>query len=274
MKIYDCLIFFNELDLLEMRMEILNPHVDYFVITESPVTFSGQPKPLYFDENKDRFKKFEHKIIHNVHRAEYDDLDAWQRERGQRNSSADVLQQANNDDIIVTSDVDEIPNFDNIDLSLLDKDKVLVCHQDFYYYYLNTLFQDISQPKNFWKGTRIIRWGALKNNYVYIDNLRDVNSHANKTMPEKLIDVPNAGWHFSFLGGADKIRYKIESYSHQEMNTDGIKGRLDNNLLRLADPFGRPTVQIYPVPITEQTHPKYLIGNLKKYDEYIYKETK
>ena len=66
MKIYDAFLFFNELDLLEIRLNLLNDYVDYFVISESDLTFSGKPKPLYYLENKDRFKQFEKKIIHQV----------------------------------------------------------------------------------------------------------------------------------------------------------------------------------------------------------------
>jgi len=66
MRVFDSFIFFNELDLLELRLNILNDVVDYFVLTESPWTVSGNEKPLYYQENKDRFKKFNHKIIHNI----------------------------------------------------------------------------------------------------------------------------------------------------------------------------------------------------------------
>jgi beta-1,4-mannosyl-glycoprotein beta-1,4-N-acetylglucosaminyltransferase len=66
MRVFDSFIFFNELDLLELRLNILNDVVDYFVLTESPWTVSGNPKPLYYQENKDRFEKFNHKIIHNI----------------------------------------------------------------------------------------------------------------------------------------------------------------------------------------------------------------
>ena len=66
MKVFDSFIFFNELDLLELRLNILNDVVDYFVLTESPFTVSGNEKPLYYQENKDRFGKFNDKIIHNI----------------------------------------------------------------------------------------------------------------------------------------------------------------------------------------------------------------
>lgn len=66
MKVFDVFPFFNELDLLEIRLNILDPHVDYFVLSKSTKTFSGLDKPLYYKENKEKFKKFNHKIIHNV----------------------------------------------------------------------------------------------------------------------------------------------------------------------------------------------------------------
>ena len=66
MKIFDCFRFFNELELLEIRLNLLNEVVDYFVLTESPYTISGNEKPLYYLENKERFEKFNHKIIHSI----------------------------------------------------------------------------------------------------------------------------------------------------------------------------------------------------------------
>ena len=64
--IYDCFQFFNELDLLKLRLNVLDSVVDYFVLTEATVTFSGDSKPLYYYENKKLFEKYNHKIIHNI----------------------------------------------------------------------------------------------------------------------------------------------------------------------------------------------------------------
>jgi len=270
MKIYDVLMFFNELDLLEIRLEVLDKHVDYFVITESTRTFSGNPKALYFSENKERFKKFEHKIIYNICDKNLPEIDQWDRERMQRNSSMPVLENCNDDDIIFCSDADEIPNFNNINLKeIYNPNSLYVCHQDFYYFYFNTLFQDTAKPSNFWEGTRFSSWKLLKDNTI--DNLRDINSEFNKNKNNNIIHIPNAGWHFSFLGGAEKAKYKIESYSHQEMNVPAVKDNIQKSIDELRDPFFRSNVRIIPVEMSEKTHPEYLMNNLEKYEEYIRK---
>ena len=81
MKVFDVFPFFNELDLLEIRLNILNPYVDYFVLSESTKTFSGLDKPLFYEENKERFAEFNHKIIHNIV-----DQDAWSRRPGRQST--------------------------------------------------------------------------------------------------------------------------------------------------------------------------------------------
>ena len=194
---------------------------------------------------------------------------SWDREIAQRNSSVEKLLSVSNDDIIFTSDVDEIPNFQNIDFALLTDENSLICHQDFYYYYFNTMFQELDKPKNFWQGSRIVKGSVIKN--YTIDQLRNPNSAFNITNKEINIHLPNAGWHFSFLGGAEKIKYKIQAYSHQEFNNPIIHDNISKNLSELLDPFYRKNCKIYPVEMTYETHPSYLMDNLDKYTEYIYK---
>ena len=79
MKIYDVIPFFDEVPLLELRFELLNPYVDYFVVSESPWTFSGREKPLYFKQFRDRYKKFESKIFYHVFKDNDPNWNQWQR---------------------------------------------------------------------------------------------------------------------------------------------------------------------------------------------------
>ncbi len=112
--VYDSFQFFNELDILKLRMNVLNDVVDYFVISESTVTFSGDPKPLYYNENKEMFKEFEHKIIHNIVDDTPMDCDAFMRDHHQKCAVARGLKDCKPDDIVIFSDVDEIPNPDTL----------------------------------------------------------------------------------------------------------------------------------------------------------------
>ena len=113
--IYDCFTFFNELDLLEIRLNILNDVVDKFVLVEATKTFSGKDKPLYYEQNKKRFAKFQDKIIHVI----VDDFPkpddktqdvAFMMESYQRNAILWGLKSAKDNDVVIIADLDEIPN--------------------------------------------------------------------------------------------------------------------------------------------------------------------
>jgi beta-1,4-mannosyl-glycoprotein beta-1,4-N-acetylglucosaminyltransferase len=118
MKIYDCFTFFNELDLLEMRLNILNNYVDYFVLVEATKTFSGKPKELYYLKNKEKFNKFSHKIIHITvdDMPEIKDNNRWELESFQRNAIIRGLTNCQSDDVILISDIDEIPDPEKFEL--------------------------------------------------------------------------------------------------------------------------------------------------------------
>ena len=107
--IYDCFIFFNELEVLELRLHELAAVVDKFVLVEATRTYTNQPKPLYFLENRSRFNEFEKKIIHIIVEDSPDVSDAWAVEYFLRNCIARGLTQCRPEDWILVSDVDEIP---------------------------------------------------------------------------------------------------------------------------------------------------------------------
>ena len=139
-KVYDCFIFFNELELLKVRLEELNPYVDKFVLVESHETFSGKDKPLYYSENKELFKEFEDKIIHVV--LPKTNLNGtWQREAHQRNQIVRGLQGCQKDDIIMVSDLDEIPRGSQLNQVIKPisniEELVVFCQHQYYGYYFN-----------------------------------------------------------------------------------------------------------------------------------------
>ena len=153
--IYDTFMFFNELDLLEIRLNELDKVVDTFVLVESPFTYSGKAKPLYFQSNKKRFSKFLHKINY-VLIEDIGDISLLQdkvadylpecseylkRENIQRNAIMKGLTHAKADDIILISDLDEIPPPQTVDKlsKAINRREVLGFKQKVYYYYLNLL---------------------------------------------------------------------------------------------------------------------------------------
>lgn len=257
-KIYDCFLFFNELDLLDLRLNLLNDIVDKFVIVESSVTFSGKPKKLYFQENKSLFKDFEDKIIHIIidntpndfYNLKYienpvDKKDIllnkiikhvnestgwsrhekqWGRETFQRESIIMGLGDCSDDDLIMLSDLDEFPNPIEFKLNIENFNTGVVdFRQKMSFYYVNFLKEEN------WSGSKLTNWYTLKNNSL---NLIRQNKLTNKV-------VINGGWHLSFMGGENRIKDKIDAYAHQEFNNDYIKNNIINNINNKTDLFFR-----------------------------------
>lgn len=289
MTIFDSFIFFNELDLLELRLNILNDVVDCFVLTESPFTVSGNEKPLYYLENKDRFGKLNDKIVHNITEEIPNDYSNYlvkkpyytnfnefsssakskiidipirfQRAVYNRDSSIEGILKAgaNNDDIILTSDADEIcnPLVLNEISDWFDPENIYICYQKAFYYKLNVLFYDK------WKGTRITTLKKLEESSI--DILRQPET------VEKSYMIENGGWHWSYFGDVEHIRQKINALEHQEVNTEENNFKLEGRVGGLEDPFGRSHFN----PIVEkmdESYPEYILNNLSKYQKFIENE--
>lgn len=213
-KVFDVFSFFNELDLLEIRLNILDDHVDYFVIVESRQTFCGDDKPLYYDENKTRFSKWKSKIIHYImpdfpmDEEHYkkalvspnvgDGADNWLREFYQKEAPIRALENiCSDDDIIFLSDLDEIWN-PSIEYHIEDG-KVYRPIQTAYPYYLNNRS---NQDIGCWTGTRI---GTFKTLKQYGCN------HFRTEREVKSIPILNGGWHFSWTN--KDAKYKAFKYN-------------------------------------------------------------
>jgi len=269
-KVYDVQTVFNEIDTWMLRFEVLNDSVDYFVVNEAPLTFSGKPKPLYFWENRDKFAKFSNKIIYNVFDEEKQGWDQWDRDREHKNGAMKALEGvANDEDIIFYSDADEIWNPSNINFDNFKDDTLYILYQSVYYYYLNCLWENTVDPTAIWRGSRYSSYGLLKNHSFDAFRAYDGYFFQNQLFKKEYIN--KGGWHFSFLGGAENIKYKIDSYGHQELNVPVINDNVQNNIDALRDPFFRPNFRISPIDITLETHPKYLVDHLNEYSKYIYK---
>ncbi|MGI9477551.1 MAG: hypothetical protein ACR2PI_12685 [Hyphomicrobiaceae bacterium] len=256
--LYDCFLFYNELDLLEIRLRELDPVVDYFVLAESNETFRGQAKQLWFENNKCRFEPFLHKIVHIVTSdtaaaGKYHPVKVrkgnlpWTREGAQRNALIEGLRQARGQDWVVLSDVDEIPNariVDRIARQTAYRRGCYVFEQDFFEVRLNW------RPKMAmtWTGSRMIERRFLRT----MQGLRRFKSAAS---PDSLVPwldwraqccwdtrslifpqrIPNAGWHFSSIGTAEHIRNKFTSYSHWDHDMDQSFYELDKLRTRVAE---------------------------------------
>lgn len=204
--IYDCFQFFNELDILKLRLHIMNPVVDRFVISEATETFSGNPKPLYYEENKEMFAEFADKIIHVV----VDDTPpgyTHDRDTFQKNAVGRGLKDCTDDDIIIFSDLDEIPNPEKVKeiIEHFDRTKIYHFAQRLFYCYLNMEevsgnllsyageFPGVENKK--WIGSKMCSYALLKEQGLQLGELR---------FPERKecgIRVEDGGWHFGYMGG-------------------------------------------------------------------------
>ncbi len=277
--IYDCFTFFNELDLLEIRLNILNDIVDKFVIVEMNKTFTGENKSLYYQENKARFNKFDGKIIHVIVDDCPETDNAWALENYQRNCISRGLKNCQSDDIIMISDLDEIPNPEiiaNLDCS----SDIYLLEQKMYYYFLNYL--NIKSPI-WYSGTKVLSYQN------FLHGLDNIDVKYSKFMPEEQNSgttankirhfgdakyIKNGGWHFSYLGGVDMIIKKIKSFSHQEFNKAEYTNK-DLILKRIAsgkDIFNRSGCLYVPVSL-DNSFPEYLVNNQEKYKFLIFQMT-
>ncbi len=230
MKVFDCFMYFDEEVVLDLRLNVLNDYVDYFVVVESNFTHRGEKRKLMFDPKK--FEKFKNKLIYLVYDKQpenlekiydYDNedeksrkyiLNAAQRENGQRNFILQGLNEAKNDDIVLVSDVDEIPNLENIDFKKINQ-KLIFFKQEMFYYKFN-----LKLPNIIWTGTKACKKKHLVSPQ-WLRNIKDrrysfyrLDILFSKT---KYIDIEfilDGGWHFSNIKTATEIEHKLKSYLH------------------------------------------------------------
>lgn len=217
----DAFTCYNELDILEIRLTELYPVVDKFVIAEATKTHKGDDKPLYYAESRQRFARFNDKIIHvTVADLPAGDTQAaiWRREIGQRQAIEQGLADIPDDAIVLISDLDEIPRREAVahlrNVGLPDS-AILTFEQTLFYFNFNTAER---RPEFRWRGTRAthrsnvraltpdgVRWESLKNR--------------SNEYPVPLV-FPNAGWHLSYFGDVAHIQKKMKSFLHQELVTE------------------------------------------------------
>jgi len=282
-KVFDCFTFFNELDILEIRLNTLDPLIDYFVINESPSTFNGVLKPLYYYENRERYEKFWPKIIHHVisdyptttgvlsndpvrgyiynrcvnmcNKADWFPKDyqtyfsdTWSKE----SLFYSLYGNCDLNDIIMLSDADEIPNpntlkyiFDNF-----ENGKVYNLEQNWYHYYFNL------RKKQQWLGNMILDYGT----YLGVGTCE-------LKMKRRGYTIKNAGWHFSYVGNFDKIIEKLDSgWEHTwdvPLYKNNLKDNIDNALVCGHDLHFWPSkFEIADI----NTMPQYIQNNVDKFN--------
>lgn len=250
MKIFDCFMYFDEEVVLDVRLNTLDKYVDYFVIVESSFTHKGDNKNLMFNHNK--FEKFKNKIIYLVYDKQPKGIEAVNendsedeksikyilnaalRENGQRNFIQNGLNKAEDNDIILISDVDEIPNLSEVNFNNISE-KIIMFHQDMFYYKF-----DLKIPNLLWTGTKGCRkkyllspqWLRNVKDRKYFPFRIDILFSEKKYSNIKFIS--NGGWHFSNIKTAKEIEHKLKSYLHhrefdqQSLSVEEIQNIIEN----------------------------------------------
>ena len=254
MKIIDAFTFFNEIDLLKIRMELLYPYVDAFCICEGRYTFTGREKPYLLEQHGQEFAQWADKIIYYKFEPDISHLDfsvqdtsynpnspAWQMERAQRNSLAQVCNSLEAEDIVIVSDLDELPNPEVISQIRNGQFGVQKARLEMqmHYYYLNCL--GVGSANSAW-------------NKAFVSTVEAIRSAPDlefMRLQDPMPHIAQAGWHFSYLGGPERISEKLDATSHTETNRPEI-----NNLTHLrrcvelgVDHLQRPGYEFAFLPV-------------------------
>ena len=295
MKIFDCFMYFDEEVVLDLRLNILNDFVDYFVIIESTYTHRGDKRKLRFSHEK--FKKFEKKIVYlvydehpsNIEEVLKNDsheeksrkyiLNAAYRENGQRNFIINGLKNANSEDLILVSDVDEIPNLENLNLEKVNN-KIILFKQDMFYYKFN-----LKLPNLIWTGTKACKKKVLQSPQ-WLRNIKDkkypfyrLDTIFSKKKYINIEFINNGGWHFSNIKTPAEIEHKLKSYlHHREFDENPMSENEINKIIENKQ-------AIYDLKVDKRVNkigdgsklenysldklPKFLQNNIEKFKNWI-----
>jgi len=269
-KIVDCITYFDEDMLLDFRLNVLNDYVSKFVIVEAKEDHQGKKKPLNFDIKN--FSKFKDKIIYLVQEKLIEDPNTklpknWSKnhlkDQSQRNYIFNGLKNFEDNDWIIISDLDEIPN-PNVIKDFNPKFKYSVFEQKFFYYKFNLTFLNQN-----WYGSRICVKKFLKSPQ-WLRNQK-IKKKFMGMFDRSIKIIKNGGWHFSYLKSPAQIRKKIESFAHSEYNKDEYKNlkNIENCIKNRTDLYDRNS-NLEKISITNEL-PTYLLENQEKYSNWIVK---
>mgnify|MGYP006183501165 FL=1 len=264
MKIYDCIMYYDDELTLRLRLNILDKHVDKFVIVEATRDHAGNIKKLNFDKKK--FIKFEKKIIYLVVNDIPEKVEFYKkgwsqnffRENFHRNTISRALTECNPNDLIIISDADEIPNLDILENTKINK--FAIFSQSHFCYKIN-LFQSYN-----WLGSSICYKKYLKSPQ-WLRNKRFLRRGFLRKIFFKTQILKHGGWHFSYLKTPEDIAKKVKAYAHGEHidlgNIDFIKKNIEMNRL-----FISPEHELFKVPL-DDSFPLYLRENKKTFSDWI-----
>lgn len=268
MKVIDCFTLFNEMDLLEFRFKLLNSSVDLFVIAESNLTHSGKDKEYNFEKHKERYAEWAHKIhyikvsqtteglVFPENETKYNPGNgSWVLENQQRNALTEAAGFIKDNDLVIIGDLDEMPNPD-VFLNLNIGEEPVTLQMQFHYYFMNCRS---SKSEKWWGGSVLCKGAAFYKTSP--QTFRDGRNSYNK--------IKKGGWHFSYLGGVEKIKLKISSFAHTEYNKAEYLDdeHIIRSLQKGRDVFNRRHKKYRFVPLVK--YPFFLQELMKQYPQFI-----
>ena len=267
MKVIDCFIFYNELDMLELRLTELNDIVDYFVLVECTKTHSNDDKELYFENNKDRFSKYLDKIVHIVVKDNIPQTSSSDREIYQRNCIDDGIKKLNlnSEDILIITDLDEIPDSKTV-LDLKNNNAIngiYYLEMDLYYYNMTCMYQKK------WHQPKILNYDT----YIKYDMKPHILTHEYYHFRSNCPIIKNGGWHLSYFGDVEFIKNKVKkssahnSFNHLENLYDD--NRIIKQIQNCSDLFERPTDPFGYIDINNNT---YLPHKYEQFKDFLNKK--
>ena len=295
MNIYDCFMYYDEDLLLDIRLNALDKYVKKFVITEATYTHNGTKKKLNFNINN--FNKFKNKIDYivvdqqppNVRKLKEDDsakikeekliLNGMARDYFQRENLKKGLKNLKDDDLVVISDLDEIPNFDNLDFNKINNN-IIIFQQKMFYYKLNLYYNDF-----IWAGSKAVKY----KNFVSPQWLRNVKSKKypfwrldvffSKKKYSNLFYVKDGGWHFTCIRTPEDLEKKLLNFAHHyEFEQSGLKisdikklinekrVMYDHNIDQKGYKWSGKSIL---KKINLNLLPRYIANNAKRFDDWL-----
>ena len=296
MKIYDCFMFFDETMMLEIRLNILNKFIDKFIITESKFSHNGKEKKLNFDIKK--FSEFKSKIEYiiidkqpkDILQEDADDsvvrkdekkiINSLKRENFQREMLSKGLVGLNQNDLVIISDVDEIPNLNNFKFEEV-ADQIIIFKQKMFYYKLNLYYENFD-----WFGSKAV----IKKNFIspqWLRNIKNKNyskwrfdTYFSQKKYNNIKFIENGGWHFTCVKSPEEVHKKLLSYLHHQdyesakMNLDDLKQKMKNKNILYDHNQDKKNNNKWNtdkklIKINTNFLPEYLIKNTDKYKEWF-----
>ena len=290
-QIYDCFAFFNELDVLRIRIEELKDVVDKFILVEATKTFSGNPKPLYYQEFSHEFAEYQDKIIHYVvddmPEIDYSQpihLQAWPLDVHQKNCISRVLNSLDckDEDIILVNDCDEIPRKEKLSeaIELLKDNEFVIFVQDLYHGHLDNIASE------WWCGTVACKYKDFQvRTYTKVRYSDKINTGLDMGDPaykrsgyinsNKYFEHPyiiKGGWSFSWFGSDLSRRYKLQSFAHKEGDDSQTRG-----IEKIKYDVCRPSLEMESSgefyfdirDIDGKDVPEFLTNNILKYRHFL-----